>query len=251
MKRPLLTLAVMAVVGVLSLVALGGCGGSSHAPNALDDETVLASEDITEADPVEATSDSAEAVTFGTNLIKNPAAEADTGGNGYVDVPPSRWTRTGALTVVKYGAGGGLPGVASPGPPSRGLNFFAGGPNSALSKGTQTASISWAAPVIDAGHAQYLVVGFLGGYSSHTDNARVKLTFRNAGGASLGTAIIGPVTPAQRGNVTGLLRRSRKGPVPPGTRSIRTELILTRGTTSSYNDGYADALLLRLSDVTP
>ncbi|MGX6603316.1 hypothetical protein ACWKSP_14405 [Micromonosporaceae bacterium Da 78-11] len=48
---------------------------------------------------------------------------------------------------------------------------------------------------VDAGVVGYSLNGWLGGYLSQTDYAKVVITFRNSGGTSLGTAQIGPVTP--------------------------------------------------------
>src|SRR5436190_20587516 len=72
------------------------------------------------------------AVTLGVNAIVNPGAESNTGSASGNDViTPSGWTASGKPTVVKYGASG-FPSSTSPGPSSRGNNFFAGGPGNAL-----------------------------------------------------------------------------------------------------------------------
>ena len=54
------------------------------------------------------------------------------------------------------------------------------------------------------------------------------------------------MTAAQRGNVTGLLFRSKTEDVPVGTRKIRVRQTF-RAFTGGYNDGYSDNLTLALS----
>src|SRR5207248_847070 len=68
------------------------------------------------------------AVTLGTNAIVNPGAEANTGGTGSQVILPTGWTATGKPTIIKYGTSG-FPLATSPGPATRGKNFFAGGPS--------------------------------------------------------------------------------------------------------------------------
>src|SRR5690348_5925064 len=72
------------------------------------------------------------AVTLGANAIVNPGAESNTGSSTGSDVIlPTGWTASGKPTIVKYGAPGGFPLATSPGPTTRGKNFFAGGPANA------------------------------------------------------------------------------------------------------------------------
>ncbi len=83
----------------------------------------------------------------------------------------------------------------------------------------------------------------MGGFLTDGDNATLSITFKSALGSPLGTASIGPVSAADRGNVTGLLPRSTSGNVPTGTRQIDVLLQMTR-TDGASNDGYADNLSL-------
>lgn len=234
-----------ALLALVLAAILGGCGGSDLVSREAGERALLA------AEPEPAVAEEADidtaAVTWGTNLIRNPGAEASAGAtSASQDTPPIYWTRTGKLHAVQYGTSGGFPTATSPGPKTRGSNFFSGGYNSALSKAEQTRSVAWATEAIDFGLARYTLAGWLGGYSTDTDNARLRITFLNGTGGKLGAATIGPISPAQRANKTGLVSRTRSGPVPKGTRSIKIELILTGGN-GAYNDGYADALSLRLS----
>ena len=191
------------------------------------------------------------AFVTGVNLIVNGNAEAGTGsatGNNDVAVPG--FTTAGNFTVVKYDIGGGFPASTDAGPTSRGANFFAGGQSNASSSATQVIDISGGAVTIDGGGVTFALSGFLGGFSTQGDNAVLTATF--LGGSALGTAGIGPVTAANRGNNTGLLFRDTTGRVPVGTRSISLTLQMTR-TDGSYNDGYADdlSLVLTAADVPP
>ncbi len=233
------------VASSMTLVLLEGCGGSPSAPVAPGAAAVAASSADTGAD--------AAAANFGTDLIQNGGGELNkAGSDGNRNIPPSMWTRTGKLTVVKYGASGGFPMRTDPGPADRGANFLAGGAGAgaAHSSGTQTADVSWAASVIDAGHAQYVLSGYLGGYGDQADSARVDLTFLSASSAPLGNASIGPVTAAQRHNKTGLFSRASNGTVPAGTRSIKIVLSM-KLKSGSFCDGYADNLSLKLNNASP
>jgi hypothetical protein len=173
---------------------------------------------------------------FGRNLIVNGGAEM---GNGAPDAsstarPLPGWTPTGNFTAVQWGGTGGLPAKTDPGPPKRGKNFFAGGPSNSLSSAEQ---------MIDV---KYKLSGYLGGYTSQADHMAVSATFLDASGTKLGVATIGPVTPAQRKNVTGLFARATSGKVPAQTRSVDVVVTATRFE-GAYNDGYGDnfALVLR------
>ncbi len=109
---------------------------------------------------------------------------------------------------------------------------------------TQSIDVSSAdAAAIDTGNTPFNLSGYLGGFSTDGDNATLSITFKSALGSPLGTASIGPVSAADRGNVTGLLPRSTSGNVPTGTRQIDVLLQMTR-TAGAFNDGYADNLSL-------
>lgn len=187
-----------------------------------------------------------QAVTFGVNVVKNGGAESNVGGtNAGYGPAPAGWSRSGPVEVIKYGASGGFPSFTSPGPPTRGRNFFSGGFTEPPSKIQQTASLLWAAPVIDRGKAAYDFSAYLGGYLSDGDNAKAELKFLSRTGVVLAKKQLGPVTSAQRGNNTGLWKRAAKGTVPKGTRSAKIQLTFTKDA-GSYNDGYADNISLVL-----
>jgi phospholipase C len=187
-----------------------------------------------------------EGVTMGSNLIANGDAEAGAGATssgGKVTIPDWK-VASGTPLAIKYGTSG-FPSTTSPGPSNRGLNLFSGGDDASASL-TQTISVSANANAIDAGQIRYDLSGYLGGWSTQNDNCTLKATFLSSASKSLGTATIGPVTAANRNNVTGLLLRDTKGSVPAGTRSIDVVLTFTR-VTGTVNDGFADNLSLTLS----
>ena len=187
------------------------------------------------------------------NLILNPGFEvgdATASGNDAVTIP--YWTVDyGQPSVVPYGAAGGYPSQSSPGSPTRGKQFFYGNIFAANSQISQVADVSSAATAIDSGGVTYNLSGWLGGLGTQGDNAKVVALFLSSSGAQLGTAQIGPVTPADRNNTTELLQRTATGPVPVGTRSMKIQVIATYAV-GGGTDGYADDLSLTISaPVTP
>ena len=179
------------------------------------------------------------------NTIRNPGAElgrgvSDTG--GVVPRIPG-WMKTGQFTVVRYGASGGFPDATVGKAIRGGKNFFAGGPANPNSGARQLLALASRARAIDAGDLTATLSGYLGGYSGQRDSLTVTATFLDGSGQKLGTIQIGPVTPAQRKNVTGLFPRTARAAVPAKTRSAEVSLRAVR-TDGSYNDGYADNLRL-------
>jgi hypothetical protein len=177
------------------------------------------------------------------NLILNPGADQSKGTSSDSVVKVPHWKGTHGFTAATYawGSSGGDLSATSPGPKKRGANYFYGGPDSAVSTGTQ--EISVAAGGIKTGNVHYTLAGWLGGYSSQGDYAVLDLTFENSKGKAIATYGIDPVTEAQRGGASELLFRQRTGVVPSGTRELKLELIMTREA-GSDNDGLADSLSL-------
>ncbi|MET7419691.1 hypothetical protein [Dactylosporangium sp. NPDC005555] len=164
--------------------------------------------------------------------------------NGGFETGLTGWsTIEGAAAVIAYGTAG-YPTQTGPGPADRGANF-AGGGNVARTRLRQQATLPWTAQ-IDAGSATFDFTGWLGGYADQDDGARLSVEFLSATGLPLGVCVLGPVTAADRGSTTGLLRRAQSGVVPPGSRTARTVLLFTRDGGTS-NDGYADSVSLVLT----
>jgi hypothetical protein len=79
----------------------------------------------------------------------------------------------------------------------------------------------------------------------------VTAAFAGASAEPLGTALqIGPVTAADRHNLTTLLRRATTGTVPVGTRAISVTMSAAR-VNGAYDDAYADRLGLFLDAPAP
>jgi hypothetical protein len=183
------------------------------------------------------------------NLVYNGNAEAAAGSSDGSVVTVPDWTITTGtgFTAVQYGASGGFPAATDPGPAQRGANFLSGGPSDGVSTATQQRILStkFLAP-IDAGTVIFTLQGFLGGFSSQEDNATVRVDWMNGHGVVLGSSTIGPVTAANRANLTGLKLRKATGSVPVKTRRVLITLTLSRES-GSYNDGYADNLSLKIT----
>ena len=184
----------------------------------------------------------------GDNVLVNGDAEASPGvapiDNSGV-APPDGWRVTGSFTAIKYGGSGGylLPGQ---GPLDGGDNYFTGGPGSGIATARQIVNVSADAAVIDTGRATATISAWLGGWSTQEDAMTAQAIFRNAAGKATKGLKIGPVTAAQRGGVSKLLRRSARTQVTPGTRSIAVELVSTRSA-GFFNDGAADDVSLVLA----
>jgi hypothetical protein len=185
---------------------------------------------------------------YGENLVFNGDGEFDRGfGDPPADQYISGWDDPGPdqFTIVTYGAANGWPTPGDPGPPERGLNFFSGGPSASATL-TQTIDVSAIAPDIDAGRVRYDLSAWLGGYATQADQARLTLRFFDEDQIELDAQVLGPVTPAQRGNVTALVLRQGAGTAPAGCRSMAAELIAERFAGTSC-DGYADSVRLVLN----
>jgi hypothetical protein len=179
------------------------------------------------------------------NLLTNGNAEAVAGSaDGTTVVVPPGWTTDGAFTEVAYGAPDFLTtdDSASWG---GGASFFAGGPDSAASSATQTVDVAGAAAQIDGGGVSATLSALLGGYATQADSATVTAAFLTASSGTLGTLVIGPVTPDDRQSATMLLSRSATAAVPAGTRSISVRVDATRSE-GAFNDGYIDNVSLTL-----
>jgi hypothetical protein len=165
-------------------------------------------------------------VTLGQNLIVNGDAESSVSGwltfDGY-----------DLFQAVDYGDNWVKP--SQPGPVDRGSKLFAG--VGAQSAGYQTLSLG----DLGTGTYSYTLDGWLGGWASQGDNALLYVSFLDITDNEIGHAEIGPVTPADRNNSTGLLYRQSTGLLPVGTAKIMFSLSMERQG-GGDNDGYADNL---------
>ncbi|HEU0095325.1 MAG TPA: PEPxxWA-CTERM sorting domain-containing protein [Rhizomicrobium sp.] len=187
------------------------------------------------------TSSPASATLYGTNLIVNGDAEANT---------VTDFTVSPGFQTLGYAFGGGFPVAGDPGV-SEGGNFFFWAGNTAVTTASQLIDLSSIATAIDTGTVGYTLSALLGGYLTQNDDAALSLSFLDTGSLTLGGGSTGIVTAADRSNLTALLERSIGGFLPTGTRSI--EVLLTqRRFVGDSNDGYADnlSLVLKQAPVT-
>lgn len=189
----------------------------------------------------------AQADLWGTNLLANPDAEMGTNSaDGFTVVYVPGWQATGEFTVVSYVAGDGFPGSTDPGPTNRGDSFFAGGPNNDWSGASQWIDLSSLSSQVDTSGVACVLSGYLGGFHYQYDHAILTAQFRGETSNTLGSVVIGPITPADRPfNRTGFHRCQATENVPIGTRAIEVVLEMIRFE-GGYNDGYADNLSLVL-----
>ncbi|WP_405675827.1 phosphoesterase [Streptomyces sp. NBC_01511] len=187
------------------------------------------------------------------NLLVNGDAGKGPGGTAEPVGRVDGWVvRQGAPALVGYDVGGGYPTPGSPGPGEAGARFFSGG-NSAVTTLVQEVPVPTTGPTghgaVDAGRVRYVLSGWLGGYAAQEDGVRLSVEFRDRAGTPLALSVLGPVTAAERAHATALLERSAEAAVPPGARSARVQLSFTRTGTGggTSNDGYADAISLRLT----
>jgi hypothetical protein len=189
---------------------------------------------------------------YGTNLIFNGDAEANSGTNSYgastnnaglLNVTPNRgiswWFDPGPMTLGRYGTHTNFPNATHPGPDPHGNNFFLGGlgPTSVIS---QTIDLSALAADINDPGVDYVLSAWLGGRGTQSAAAQFIARFLAGTGVPLATNRLGPVTATDRAGVTGLLERSATGQLPAGTRLV--EFTLSAQASSVTNDASADNL---------
>lgn len=182
---------------------------------------------------------------IGQNLVVNGDAETDEGEpsqNTWNAI--SGWnTPTGMMAVTYYGAR--LADVDML-PDNRGRSLF--GAYFGTSAAFQTIDLTLIKDRIDSGGVGYQLSGYFGGFEDSNDSGKDALLFLDANGRDLGSAVVGPVTAADRGNKTGLLKRAGDGAVPAGTRQIRVTLTLVfTGDVTSGMYAYADNISLVLT----
>lgn len=190
-----------------------------------------------------------------SNLIENPGAEDYTAltalGEPATDVQdvPDCWVATSPMggqgAVLESAASSSVPGQT-------GSRTFYGGydydsPQVSIVGVTTTATQLIDVSSLDAGGRAYTLTGEIGGYSTQADYATVTARFEDAAGAALGSAVLGPVDPAQRNNITSLIPQAATGTVPTGTAQILITIAST-GVSAGYGiDGRADNLNLTIS----
>jgi uncharacterized protein (TIGR03437 family) len=183
---------------------------------------------------------------FGANLIVNGNAEAAAG------TPVPGWSGSILVEADPYGDSG-MPATTDPGPADRAANLLYSSYWGSTST-SQYFDVTGASADIDAGYVYFQAAGWLGGATNIRDDAVINVAFYPAGSVggnptALSRITVGPVTPADRGNRTGLLQRSTIGKVPIGTRRIVVSLTFERlQNTADNNTAYADDISFVLAD---
>lgn len=108
--------------------------------------------------------------------------------------------------------------------------------------GTQTVDLS----SLSVDGQPFELSGDLGGYSTQSDYATVTAAFEDAEGGTLGTAVIGPVTAAQRDNVASLIHQAWYGDVPAGAEQVLLTIATVGVSSGANSDGVADNLNLTI-----
>jgi hypothetical protein len=187
------------------------------------------------------------------NLLVNGNAEAGAGADdGSVVAVPGWTTTSGNFTVATYNTEFSGPDASSPGPVDRGLNYFAGGPDTAFSQATQTVDLTPYQSFFSSHPFSFTLSGWFGGFAGQDDYAYVSVSFRDADNNELEFASTSPIFASDRNNITGLLFVST-GWTPDNNININPALAvitltMTR-TEGSYDDGYADNLLFSVGAV--
>jgi hypothetical protein len=179
----------------------------------------------------------------GRNLIANPGADAGKGANGDVVVKVPNWQATGDFSAEQYASSEDL-SPTSPGPAKRGANYFYGGPYATQSTGSQVIKVGTSG--ITSGKITYVLSAWLGGYADQGDYTTLTATFESSAGKAISKVTMGPVTAAQRHDISELLARQRTGVVPASTAKIKIELVMVK-LVGGDNDGLADNLSLVFS----
>ena len=179
------------------------------------------------------------------NLVQNPSGIYDDEAivNGATLVYPQQWGTTGQFTLLQYGTAG----FSEAQSPNNGWSVFAGGPTNGGSTAYQLIPLADDTGLFSGGDWAATLSGDLGGYESLPYEMSVTATFLNASAASLGTLTIGPVTAADRQDVTELLPEGATEKVPVGTQAVRVTMAATSPQApgpGGFNTAYADNISL-------
>ncbi len=187
-------------------------------------------------------------IPYGKNLIVDPGAEqAKTAGHGYDDIVKiPGWTTAHGFTADAYTDSGGDLTPTTPGPKSRGKNYFYGGPGQNRSTAVQAIKLTAFVADIVKGKVTYTLSAWLGGISGQGDNAALSVTFVDTKGKVLSSRTVrGPKSPS----TTGLYSKHASGVVPVTAADVKLQFTMTR-LAGGDNDGLADNLSLVLSTST-
>ena len=199
------------------------------------------------------------------NLVQNPGGEIGQAVSVNIGTVPMRGWETEVMpeppqanapssgfTQARYGTHDYFPKPDVARTIGGGKNFFFAGPYGGqhvahTSTATQTIAVGGAGPDIDAGGVKACLSAYLGGSRNWTQyTIRIELEFLGEEGNRLGQLRVGPVTAAQRGFETTLVRRSGFRVVPRGTRQLRVVMVGT-STVGGPTYGYVDNVTVGLT----
>ena len=174
----------------------------------------------------------APATPYDHNLVRNPGAEADIGGDGTSGVAPAHWQPNSPFTVVVYGTPN-FPTKAESRRIDGGKNFFSCGPGSS-SYAKQGITIHGRQAAIDGGHVKAALSVLVAGYGKQGDRGRATLDFVD------NELIIGTIHTSWVSATHGrFVLKSKARRVPTGTDSLSVTL---QGQRDAVNGGaYCDA----------
>ena len=262
--------AVADAAGKVAHVLLGdGAGGFSAAPQVpvAGTPTDLAAADFDDdgtLDLVTVNEDEGTlAMRYGTgpgllagNLLENGGFEGPTPSGKIQPVGIPGWSLGGGSHWLRYGAPSHAyapSAIASPRFGTGGARMFWGGASAAtggITSATQTVDVAAQAAAIDQERATVRFSAYLGGSLMYADAMEAKVEYLDAAGDVRGFLGLGPVTPEDRHNVTTLLRREGRAPLPAGTRSIRVTLTSVDAD-KAYSSALADNVKLTLAVAPP
>jgi hypothetical protein len=196
------------------------------------------------------------------NIVLNGGFEEGTGSadGHFIAGSLPRWHRTdpsSGFTAVRYGATGSFPGTSVRDDVGGGTNFAAGGPRDTqkIVQLDQTIDLSPYASDIDNGGVKARVTAYIGGYQSDTDTGQVDFeldgTPNNIGFSQvLALDTLGPVTAADRGGQTKLVRRTDTFAVDKGARTLKVTLV-AKPSSGNYTNVFFDNISVELFTGSP
>ncbi|HYH61347.1 MAG TPA: VCBS repeat-containing protein [Solirubrobacterales bacterium] len=184
------------------------------------------------------------------NLLDNGGFEGDNPANSFPDVPPvPKWKRTGG-NFMTYALYGYATGIYAPTPAQSAL--FSGEESHLYGGFGDTTAVTQTVKVpkskrkkVSKGKVDARFSAYLGGGAGFEDSMSARLEFLDKSGDFLIDSTLGPVTAADRGSVTTMLRQEGTSLVPNKTRKMRV-VMTASDNNDDYNGAVADNVKLTL-----
>jgi hypothetical protein len=195
---------------------------------------------------------------LGIDIVANGGAESSAAARDFQSAAPldadvDGWNVVlGRLTPVAYDIGTDIhPNTALAARIGGGNNYFAGGPGGpSPAIAQQSIFLNEHIPLhqIRTGRVRATLSAHLGGFAAQADEAKVIALFRDELLNDVGTLVVGPVSPHDRGPVTDLLLRWASMAVPAEAVTVEVRIVSHR-LIGLYNDGFVDNVALHLDDL--